>query len=218
MNTIIRSLTSVCFATLPLAAVAHVPFLEEADYTEAAPFVVTDVENSKSVSAQLQTPDDVDFYRITLTGPARIVFGSNVPFCRQYAGFGVSMALIGPGLPPSETAIPVALQPGDGVVVIKDEPGDPAQRPVFFEPTSGRQSWRGPKYSMSQAPAGTYTLAVWNEQGRTGDYIAVIGEAEYFGPAEISQTRKTSPKLSRGRNLMVDCDPTRADTAESGQP
>jgi hypothetical protein len=214
MNTMIRFIVSACPTILPLAAMAHVPFLEEADYTEAAPYVVTDVENSKAISAQLRTPADVDFYRITLAEPARIAISSNVPFCQQYAEFGVSMALIGQGLPVPDSPIPVALRSGDGAVVIRDDLRDPEQRPVFFEPNSGRQSWRGPKYALPQAPPGTYTIAVWNEQGRTGDYIAVIGEGEYFGPAEIKQTRQTSPLLSHGRNLMVDCDPTRVETAK----
>lgn len=190
---------------------AHVPFLEQGDYTEQAPFLVADVENSKAINAQLRTPDDVDFYRIELTEPARIVFGSNVPMCRQYAEFGVTMALVGPGLPPRD-GIPVALQPGEGAVVVRDDFADATQRPLFFEPNSRRQSWTGPK-ELAQVPPGVYTLVVWNEQGRTGDYIAVIGDEEIFGPAEIRQVQQTSPLLTHGRNLMVDCDPTRTDTS-----
>jgi hypothetical protein len=76
----------------------------------------------------------------------------------------------------------------------------------------------GPKYVLPQAPPGNYTLVVWNDKKRTGDYIAVIVEAERFGPAEIKQTQETSPKLAHGHNLMVDCDPTRAEPAKTDLP
>jgi len=216
MNIVNPFVVTACAAVLPFAAMAHVPFLEQSDYTEQAPFVVSDVENSKAINAQLRTPGDVDFYRIELTQPAHIVFGSNVPFCPQYAAFGVTMALIGPGLPPQD-GIPVAIRPGEGAVVVRDDFRDAAQRQVFFEPTSRRQSWIGPKHELAQVPPGVYTLVVWNERGQTGDYIAVIGDAENFGPAEIRQVRQTSPLVAHGRNLMVDCDPTRSET-QGNQP
>lgn len=217
MNTMIR-IVPTFLATLPLAALAHVPFIEEADYTEAAPYVVLDVENSKAIAAQLRTPGDVDFFHIAITEPARLLVSSNIPFCPQYADFSVSLALIGPGLPAPGSAIPVALKPGEGAIVIRDEILDPAKRTVFFDRISGRQSWVGPKYVLPQAPAGVYTLAVWNDKDRTGDYIAVIGEAERFGPAEIRQTQQVSPRLANGRNLMVDCNPTRAAPAQTTSP
>jgi hypothetical protein len=197
-----------CF--LPLAAGAHVPFVEEQDYSRDQPYVVEDVTNSKAISAALASADDVDFYRITINEPTRLFVTSNVPFCSQYREFGVSMALAGPGLPAPAARLPVALKEGHGAIVIRDIVTEPDQRPVFFEPFSGRQSWEGPEYALDEASPGTYEIIVWNEQGRTGDYMAVIGEAERFGPAEIRQVRAASPKLTGGRNLMVDCDPTGA--------
>ncbi len=76
--------------------------------------------------------------------------------------------------------------------------------------------WEGPDYAINDAPPGNYLMIVWNENGELGDYIAVVGEAEIFGPEEIAQVRKVSPLLKRGKNLRVECDPS-AD-ANGGPP
>ena len=195
-------------ATAPMYA--HVPFLEEQDYSAEHPYVVQDVTNSKSIHARIGSAGDVDVYRISIDQPLRIFTSTNVPFCRQYREFSVTYALAGPGLPPPAAALPVTLPPGHGAVVIRDPIDDPASRPTWLEPFSGRQMWTGPDFALDRAPPGTYAMIVWNEQGRTGDYIAVIGEAEIFNAPEIRQTVATSPKLRNGKNLMVDCDPTMA--------
>lgn len=188
------------------AASAHVPFLEESDYTAAKPYVVHDVENSKSIHAQIGEPGDVDVYRIDLDKPARIFTKTDVPWCPQYEKFGVTYAIAGPGLPPPAIPLPVALPEGYGAVVVRDISDQP--RETWIEPFSGRQIWFGADYALDDAPAGTYEMIVWNERGQIGDYIAVIGEAEIFNAPEIRQVAATSPKLRDGANLMVKCNPT----------
>ncbi|MEO7386874.1 MAG: hypothetical protein ABIX37_08065 [Gammaproteobacteria bacterium] len=195
---------------LATSAVAHVPFLEETDYTPETPYVVHDVENSKSISAQIGTPGDVDVYLIAIDKPTRIFTKTDIPWCPQYENFGVTYAFAGPGLPPPSIPLPVALPKGFGAVVVRDNsPGEP--RETWLEPFSGRQMWLGPEFAIDKAPAGTYSMIVWNERGETGDYIAVIGEGEVFNAPEISQVRATSPKLRDGANLMVECNPTVAE-------
>lgn len=197
-------------ALLSTAGQAHVPFLEEQDYSPDRPYVVHDVANSKSIHAQIGSSGDVDVYRITLNEPLRIFLATNVPYCRQYRQFSVTYALTGPGLPAPAIALPIELPPGHGAVVVRDPIPDPDTRPTWLEPFSGRQMWTGPEYALDDAKPGSYQMIVWNEQGMTGDYIAVIGEAEIFGQAEIRQTIATSPKLKNGADLMVECDPTMA--------
>ena len=73
-------------ASLALAtgtAGAHVPFLEEADYSETKPYVVHDVTNSKSIHAQIARPGDVDVYRIDLGEPTRIFTKTACPTARS---------------------------------------------------------------------------------------------------------------------------------------
>lgn len=203
-------------ATVSAAALAHVPFLEQDDYTAEAPFVVLDVPNSKSLHASIDTPDDVDVFRIAIDEPMRIYTTTNIPFCAQYETYAVTYALTGPGLPQPEVDLPIELPDGHGAVVVRNVVNSVDERPVFFEPYGGRLMWEGPDYAIDDAPPGEYQMIVWNEDGELGNYIAVVGEAEIFGPEEIAQVRRVSPLLKRGQNLRVDCDPS-AD-ANGGAP
>ncbi|MEO8444859.1 MAG: hypothetical protein ABI567_07645 [Gammaproteobacteria bacterium] len=201
--------TGACLALLAVSAAAHVPFLEGPDYSPDKPYIVHDVTNSKSIHAQIGTPGDVDVYRIDLDQPTRIYTQTDIPWCPQYETFGVTYALAGPGLPPPAIPLPVTLPSGYGAVVVRDTAAD--SRDTWLEPFSGRQMWLGASYALDDAPPGIYQMIVWNEQGRTGDYIAVIGEAEIFNAPEIRQVVATSPRLRGGANLMVKCDPTVAE-------
>ena len=187
---------------------AHVPYLEETDYTLQSPFVVEDAENSKSFHSVLETSDDFDVYRIAVDEPTRIYTTTNIPFCAQYETYSVTYALIGPGLPAIDAEqLPVALPAGYGGVIVRNPVASVDERPVFFEPYGGRLMWEGPEFMIDATAPGEYQMIVWNENGEPGDYIGVIGQLEYFGPAEISQAMQTSPKLKDGRNLLADCNP-----------
>lgn len=200
---------AVCGAALPAAA--HVPFVEEHDFTADAPYIVKDVANSKSIYAALAVPGDVDVYEFTLAAPMRLYVSSNIPLCKEYREFTVTVALIGPGLPKPRQALPVELGPGEGALVARETFATPADREVYREPNAGKQSWSGPDIVVPEAQAGRYRAVVWDPDNRTGDYTFVIGEDERFGPAEIAQTKATMPRLEAGRNLHVDCDPAKPD-------
>jgi hypothetical protein len=196
------------------AALAHVPYLEQDDYSDAAPFVVEDVTNSKSIHAALDEVVDYDVFSITIDEPTRIYTTTNIPYCPQYESFAVTYALVGPGLPAPAEALPIELPAGYGAVIVRDSFDSTDDRPLFFEPFGGRMMWEGPVYAIDDAPPGTYRMIVWHDKGELGDYIAVIGEAERFGPKEIAQVRKVSPLLKAGQNLRVDCNPQ----VSEGQP
>lgn len=202
-----RALTAIYIASLSFSSWAHVPYLENSDYTPAQPFVVEDVENSKSIHGALEKPDDVDILNIRIDEPARIYTSTNIPFCPQYESFAVTYALTGPGLPLPETDLPVRLADGHGAVVVRTEFDSVDERPVFFEPFGGRLMWEGPDFAIDQAAPGEYQMIIWNESGAPGNYIAVVGQKEIFGPAEIAQARSVSPRLRDGKNLLVECNP-----------
>ena len=204
--TSVRLASGCALCALAMAAHAHVPFIEEVDFSQDNPYVVHDVGNSKSIHARIGTVGDVDVYRIDLDKPARIFTKTDIPWCPQYENFGVTYALAGPGLPPPAIPLPVTLPPGYGVIVVRDTSAQP--RATWIEPFSGRQIWLGAEEALDDAGPGTYEMIVWNERGQTGDYIAVIGEAEIFNAPEIRQAVATSPKLRDGADLMVKCNPT----------
>ena len=192
--------TAVLLA-LPAICAAHVPYLEEQDYFAAAPLEIRDVTNSKALNARLEPAGDVDFFQIRLDTPTRLVVSSNIPFCPQYREFSVTFALIGPGLPAPDVKLPVPLPKGMGAIVVRDVITDPEKRTVYFEPRSGRLTWTGPDLARDNVPPGNYQVIFWNEQGRAGDYIGVIGETDIFGPADREQAKKINPRLEHGKNL-----------------
>jgi hypothetical protein len=209
MNTSIspRALIAAGILSLSSSLWAHVPYIEKTDYTSSTPFVLEDVENSKSIHGALMESDDVDIVSITIEEPARIYTSTNIPFCPQYESFAVTYALTGPGLPAPESNLPVTLPDGHGAIVVRTEFESVDDRPVFYEPFGGRLMWEGPDFAIDQAPAGEYRMIIWNESGASGNYIAVVGQKEIFGPAEIAQARRVSPQLRNGKNLLVECNP-----------
>jgi hypothetical protein len=214
MSTTVRRAPAAAFMVLPALCAAHVPYLEERDYTADGPLAIENVTNSKALNARLEPAGDVDFFSIRLDAPTRLVISSNVPFCPQYRDFSVAFALIGPGLPAPEVKLPVPLPDGMGALVVRDVVDDPEKRAVYFEPISGRLTWPGPDLVRDGVPPGDYRVIFWNEHGRSGDYIGVIGETDIFGPADREQSRRIAPRLEHGKNLMVLCDPTAPDAAE----
>jgi hypothetical protein len=202
-----RQTLAILAAAAAAPALAHVPYLEKQDWSPSAPFIVEDVTNSKSVHSQLAEPGDVDIFSISIAEPTRIYATTNIPYCPQYRAFAVTFALTGPGLPAPDADLPIDLPDGHGAVIVRNVVDDPDSRPVFFDPYGGRLTWEGPGYAIDDAPPGEYRMVVWNDAGELGDYIAVIGEAEIFGPQEIAQVQRTSPLLKNGKNLRVDCNP-----------
>lgn len=191
-------------------ATAHSVFVEDDDFTEAAPYDVIDAEHAQAIYAQIRTVGDVDVYRIRLTAPARIYARVNTPYCKQYADFGVNVALVGPALPAPTVALPSALPAGSGAVVVRDPIVLGGTRELWREPFSSRQMWLGDELAVDDAPPGEYLLVFWNEQGRVGDYIAVIGEREGGASSaghSMDGARRPAGKRS-AKSLMVECDPT----------
>ena len=93
-------LTIIIFIAFGNRALAHVPYLEEDDFTEEDPFQVKSIEQSIAVYAWLEFEDgyseDIDVYTFELTEPARVFVESLVPECAEYKDFLPWFALVGP--------------------------------------------------------------------------------------------------------------------------
>ena len=184
---------------------AHVPFIEASDLTADAPFVMTDVEQSKAVYAWLDSEDDVDFYLLRLPEPARIYAHTIIPYCLEYAEFRPSFVLIGPGLPAAGEALPVEVESQDGAIVRHDEPGIEISRPSMYEFFSDQFYFEGPTLTIEEAPAGDYWLIVWSPTGEVGDYVAIVGRAERFSAADRELSMRNTRIVRARRNLHIDC-------------
>lgn len=183
----------------------HVPYLEEDDFSAEAPFVVKNIPQSKAMYGWLDGPADVDHFVMQIDEPTRIYMHTNIPYCAEYEDFTVTYALTGPGLPEPDAELPVQLPEGHGAVIVRDDFATVAERPVMYERFSSRVYYEGPAYSIDVETPGEYSMIVWHDSQDVGDYVAVIGKAEQFGPVDIWRALTKSFQIRRGKELHIDC-------------
>jgi len=125
---------------------AHVPYLEEKDFTAAAPFKCPSATQSIAVYAWLESYSDVDCYTVKVTKEVAFFAEVIVPVFEVYADFRPSFALIGPGLPAPTDPLPIAVSKGNGAIVLHDADLNP--RPQFFEPFGNKSYYQGPRLEV----------------------------------------------------------------------
>ena len=186
---------------VPLApAFAHVPFFEKTDLTATAPFVISDVEQSKAVYAYLESEDDRDTYLLLVREAVQLYVKIIIPYCRSYEDFRPSFAVTGPGLPPPAEPLPFELPDGHGAIVKHDKP-DGAARPSMFEFFSDQFYYEGPVLDIDTDEKGDYRLVYWHPEGRVGDYVAIVGRREDFSPEDWERSF-TNTREIRKRNYI----------------
>jgi hypothetical protein len=200
---IVASLSAVIFFSS--SANAHVPYIEDSDFSPAMPFTVENIRQSKAMYAHLENKQDVDHYAMQVEEPTFIYLHTSIPYCAEYADFTVSYAITGPGLPAPDAKLPVTLPAGHGAIIVRDEFSSVDDRVVSYEPFSARTYWEGPDYSITVDQPGEYQMIVWQEDGSQGDYIAVIGREEIWRPADIARAAMTTPGIRNGEELHVSC-------------
>jgi hypothetical protein len=93
------------------SAWAHVPYLEDSDFSPSAPFKCPSALQSTAVYAWLESDTDVDFYALNAYTCIPFFAELIVPVFDEYEDFRPSMALIGPGLPEPAELLPLPLAP-----------------------------------------------------------------------------------------------------------
>ena len=173
--------TLLCASIFAMPAVhAHVPYIENEDYSAEHPFVVTDsIENSKAVYAWFETGTDVDVYAFEVSEPVTVYANALVIACPSLETLLPWFAVAGPGLPVPDEELPFELPVGYGAVVVPNKnPGE--QRDTFFEPFSAKTYFDGPEFSREVTTPGTWYVYYWDPYKIGGDYVAVLGLKESF--------------------------------------
>lgn len=199
-------------------AQAHVPYIEFRDFSERRPFIIRDsVENSKAIYGWFKTGEDVDVYAFEVTEPVLVVIDVTVQKCAANEDLFPWFALVGPGLPEPEEAIPFELSEGNGAIVWKNvEPG--AMREEFWEPI-GRKCyyWLGleDRFEREISQPGTYYVYYWNPDGFPGDYVASIGFLEGVNtPLDDLITLLISPLIKLNLENHTRCPKTDRDACQ----
>lgn len=186
------SAAALC-AALPLAASAHRPALVETepialgaafDASLATP-IADPTTASQAVYGALGEPDQVDLYVFTAAQDQEIPVEVLVPVRPSLAEFRPWTAVWGTDLAGARVSAetdsrqPLALPTGMPALVIPGV-GTDSPRPVFFEPFSMENLYRGLEEKVIVRAGGTYYVAVYDPAHRTGAYSLGIGTAEDF--------------------------------------
>lgn len=184
---------------------AHVPYIEGADFTANRPFVIQDsVEHSKAVYAWFDTGTDADYYTFAVSRPTRLFAQALVPVCPGYEQLLPWLAVVGPGLPAPTVNLPAALPSGYGAVVVQNyAPGE--SRPTFYEPIGGKWYYDAPAFDQVVTTPGKWYLYYWDPYQVGGDYVASIGMEEFFSPRDLRRSAIITPMIRNDEELHVAC-------------
>jgi hypothetical protein len=159
------------YAVTALAAGFTLPRLEY--------FILPWLPSTLSVSAAMAIYSAIASGMIALTG---IVFSLTIviPRLRGQEDFAPMLALIGPGLPPTDEGLPagVRVPEGEGVIVYPP-PAEPAG--VFDEPLTRTSYWRRQQARVTLPTDGEYALVVWSPESDVGRYVLTVGDSERLG-------------------------------------
>ena len=210
MFRILIFITALALVGVGTQSRAHVPYLENSDFSKESPFEVDySIEQSLAIYAWIDntvpdSPDDIDVFVFRLDEPANVYIEILVPVCKGYENFLPWFAIAGPGLPVKKTTMPFDIPKGYGVEVVKNlATGE--ERETFYEFFGGKHYYKGTAYQKIINTPGTYYIYVWDPQQRSGDYVAVLGKKEIWRFRDIIKALRNTPLIRLDRELHIDC-------------
>lgn len=131
--------------------------------------------------------------------------GINIPQIAGLEDYGVTFALVGPGLPAIDQTAFAASHSHEGAetndhaheqvelpgwldldqmggIVVPSQVGED-----FFEPFTQTNYWGRQVLELNLPESGRYYLLVWNADKEPGKYVLDTGREEVFGPADITR-------------------------------
>jgi hypothetical protein len=142
---------------------------------------IPDPHTSYAFYRDLRHPEDVHVYSFAGRAGETFHAGINVPAIPGLESYGVTLALLGPGLPIlSPATVPASLPPGGTGTLYPSTAGDD-----FFEPFTQTRYWGRQDINLTIPQNGTYYLAIWHPSGQPGKYVLDTGTIEVFGMSDL---------------------------------
>ncbi len=197
------TLLASLFLFVPPAS-AHRPDQgNEGDMTE-----ISSPTTSFAYYRELVAGGQVQVYRFEAEAGQFFHAGINIPQIDRLENYGVTLALIGPGLPTLPDGRLEAMADHShedsggaeshdhrGLLLMDVLPASAAnlggvvlpsaRSPEFFEPFTQTRYWGRQTLEMNVPVSGVYYLMVWNPEGATGKYVLDTGIEEVFGAADL---------------------------------
>ncbi len=174
--------------------------------------VIPNPTTSFAYYREITVPEQVHVYQFQANAGQFFHAGINIPQIEGLEEYGVTMALVGPGLAPiSEEQLGfhggVEGHAHDDVPH-NDVPHSSVQPPAalmadiqsgaigglvlesvtgedFYEPFTQTRYWGRQTVELDLPQSGTYHLMIWNPEGKLGKYVLDTGTEEVFGPEDL---------------------------------
>lgn len=177
---VIALLSTLVFAS---TASAHRPVFGEPGGT----ITLDEIQVSHAYYMEIESPGQVDTYVFQGQAGEHLHAGIVIPAIEGLEDFGVSMALLGPGLPAVDaTALPPGVKSSTDAagqqqaLICPTETNDD-----FFEPFTQTNYWKRQTLETDLPATGTYQLIIWSPEGQTGKYVLDVGTLEEFGIGDL---------------------------------
>ncbi len=177
----LRMKSSVTVATLVLAAspaYAHRPFWPAgANGTIATAFPIENPVDSIVVNQVATCDSQVLWLRFDAHAGDQIYIQSGVPKVDRFDSYRPALALLGPGIVGS-----VPIKAGG----LPGRPIDPlTARTTFHDNESSTDSWVYVEGLQPIPETGTYYIAAWPSEFKSGKFWVAVGTVENFTPADL---------------------------------
>ena len=173
-----RLLSAAVLLSLCLPARAHVIlFMDPSTRSLDGAMPLVNIDVAQEPTGFLDGPGDVQYVRFEAE-PGQVLFTQAGVIIKKRGALEANPTLVvfGPGLPdlPSNADLPFAIPAGQGAVVLE------GTERIDFQDAPYGHFLVGPEFRLTM-PGGTYNLAVFDRQGKPGEYKIPIGEA-HAGP------------------------------------
>lgn len=158
----------------PASVFAHVPVFTPDTTTDwETALVLPNARTSWAIYARLVTPNELDFYRFTGMAGDPLLIEMTVPGIAGLEDFAPSFALVGPGLPTDDSAMPRPFLLNQGAIVVPHS-GATAQAQTH----GGRLYWVRDRLATTLPATGEYYVLVWHPEAALGKYVLAVGDIE----------------------------------------
>jgi ligand-binding SRPBCC domain-containing protein len=142
---------------------------------------IDNLSTSFAFYRDFKAPAQADVYTFEAKAGEHLHAGISVPALHGLESYGVSVAVLGPGLPAVNHDLLPENHPEDlGGLIFASARGED-----FFEPFTQTNYWGRQRVELDLSQTGTYYLLVWQPEGLPGKYVLDTGTAEVFGPGDL---------------------------------
>ena len=162
---------------------AHKPSFGDTYTNQELAFEIQDPDISIVLYDEVTCEDPLLWMSFEAAEGFALYVQGGVPEIERLSDYKPIVAIVAPGFPEVEEALPFEVPEGLGVVVLEpeEEPSD------FYEPFTQTSSWIWIEETLILPEGGTGYVVAWNEADTTGKLWIAVGTVEDFSDVETTE-------------------------------